>query len=67
MHNNTIDYINAIKPKVIIYISCNPQQLKKELPKFKNYTINSAAIFDLFPQTPHSEAIVELKLNDPST
>ena len=67
MHNNTIEYINAIKPKLIIYISCNPQQLKKELPRFKDYTINSAAIFDLFPQTPHSEAIVELKLNNPST
>ena len=67
MHQRTIEYINAIKPKLIIYISCNPQQLKKELPKFKNYSINSAATFDLFPQTPHSEAIVELKLNNLST
>ncbi len=60
MDIKTIHAIRALKPKVIIYISCNPIQLGKDLQKFPDYEIKSAALFDLFPQTPHSEAIVEL-------
>jgi len=62
MDIKTIFKIRLLKPKVIIYISCNPEQLKKDLQKFPDYNIKSAAVFDLFPQTPHSEAIVELFL-----
>ena len=60
MHPKTIDQLNLLQPEVIIYISCNISQLAKELPKLKNYRIKSAALFDLFPQTNHSEAVVEL-------
>ena len=37
-------------------------QLGKDLPKFTDYRIESAALFDLFPQTNHMETIVELVL-----
>ncbi len=60
MHPKTIDQLNLLQPDVIIYISCNVAQLARELPKLKNYSIKSAALFDLFPQTNHSEAVVEL-------
>jgi tRNA/tmRNA/rRNA uracil-C5-methylase (TrmA/RlmC/RlmD family) len=63
MHPKTIEDLNRIKPKFIIYISCNPAQLKDDLPKFKNYDIKSVAMFDLFPQTPHIESVVELELS----
>ncbi len=66
MHPRTIEELNKLAPDVMIYISCNTQQLAKELPKFKKYTVKSAAIFDLFPQTPHVEAIVELVKKQPS-
>ncbi len=56
----TIITLNQQKPECIIYISCNPEQLGRDLPKLREYTIKSVALFDLFPQTPHSEAIVEL-------
>ncbi len=60
MHPKTIEQLNVLQPDVIIYISCNVSQLAKELPKLKNYPIKRAALFDLFPQTNHSEAVVEL-------
>lgn len=60
MDQKTIATLNQQKPECIIYISCNPEQLGKDLPKLKEYKIKSSALFDLFPQTPHSEAIVEL-------
>lgn len=64
MHPKTIEHLILLKPKNIIYISCNPEQLSKELIKFsKYYSVQSIAIFDLFAQTPHVEVVVELKLN----
>ena len=60
MEEKTIQILNELKPELIIYISCNPEQLGKDLPKFRNYKIKSAALFDLFPQTSHSEAVIEL-------
>ena len=62
MHPKTIEHLNALEPEIIVYVSCNVQQLAKDVLKFKNYTIKSAALFDLFPQTNHSEAVVELAL-----
>lgn len=62
MDEKTILELKKLKPEVIIYISCNVQQLGKDIPKFKDYKIKSSAMFDLFPQTRHIEAVVELCL-----
>lgn len=62
MHEKTIQHLRELKPEVIVYISCNIEQLGKDIPKFKGYKVKSAALFDLFPQTNHCEAIVELVL-----
>ncbi|HME87379.1 MAG TPA: hypothetical protein VKE88_03120, partial [Candidatus Nanoarchaeia archaeon] len=35
MDEKTIAHLNLVKPKVIVYISCNVEQLKKDVPKFK--------------------------------
>lgn len=60
MEQKAIVQLNTIKPKVIVYVSCNPLQLSKDLAKFKRYEIKSVALFDLFPQTWHSEVVVEI-------
>lgn len=62
MHPKTVEELRRIKPKHMIYISCNVEQLGKDLKKFSKYQLKSVAMFDLFPQTPHIEAIVELEL-----
>ena len=59
MDEKTIQLLKKLEPEVIIYISCNPQQLAKDLKKFK-YTLKSSALFDMFPQTNHTEVVVEL-------
>lgn len=61
MHQKTINEINNLKPEVIVYISCNPKLLAKDIHKFKDYSLQSVALFDLFPQTSHMECIIELK------
>ncbi|MBU1934812.1 RsmD family RNA methyltransferase [Patescibacteria group bacterium] len=60
MSQETIIELKKLKPELIIYISCNIEQLGKDLPKFREYKIKSAAIFDLFPQTNHMESVIEL-------
>jgi 23S rRNA (uracil1939-C5)-methyltransferase len=61
MHPDTVSALNKMSPEAIIYVSCNVEQLRKDIPKFKEYLVRSAALFDFFPQTPHCEAVVELK------
>jgi len=60
MHPKTIEQLNILKPEIILYVSCNVEQLAKDIIKLKDYKIKSAAIFDLFPQTNHIEVIIEL-------
>ncbi len=60
MHPKTIEHLNILHPEVIMYVSCNIDQLGKDMLKFPNYQLKSAALFDLFPQTNHVEAVVEL-------
>ncbi len=67
MHQKVIQYILELKPKAIVYVSCNPMLMAKELKAFmKHYTVKSAAMFDLFPQTEHVEAIVHLERHSES-
>jgi 23S rRNA (uracil1939-C5)-methyltransferase len=62
MDEKTIRFILELLPKSIFYISCNPEEMAKELRRFKkDYIIKSISIFDLFPQTNHIEAIAELR------
>ncbi len=47
--------------ETIIYISCNPQTLARDLEKLtKSHGVKRAALFDQFPYTPHMEAGVVL-------
>ncbi len=51
--------------KEIIYISCNPIALAKELRYLKNYyIIENIMPFDMFPNTNSVETIVKLKLKE---
>jgi tRNA/tmRNA/rRNA uracil-C5-methylase (TrmA/RlmC/RlmD family) len=55
--------ILARKPaKQLIYISCNPATLARDLDRMRSrYTVKSIRCFDLFPQTAHVETVVELQ------
>lgn len=64
MSEKAIEQIKHLKPKAIIYISCNPAQLAKDLKKFRQYELKTLALFDMFPQTRHIEAVAELKLEE---
>lgn len=59
---STLQFLNAvlmIKPKKIVYISCNPYTLVEDLQTLiKEYEISSIQPVDMFPQTNHVESVV---------
>ena len=58
-----LDTINSMQPKTIIYVSCDPATLARDLGKLTpNYCIDNIKPFDMFPQTMHVETVVRLKL-----
>ena len=64
LDENTIKNLIKIKSKKIVYISCNPATLIRDLSKLEeHYKIKEINPFDLFPYTNHVEccAVMELK------
>jgi 23S rRNA (uracil1939-C5)-methyltransferase len=45
----------------IIYVSCNPATLARDLARLPSYKIESLRAFDMFPQTAHVETVCELR------
>jgi len=46
--------------RAIIYVSCNPATLARDLTRLPGYTVASLLAFDMFPQTAHVETVCEL-------
>lgn len=66
---STKQFINAIghlKPRKVVYISCDPRTLKRDLYLFfeNNYVLKSIDAVDMFPRTLHTEAIAVLELDE---
>ena len=57
-----LDKILELKPNKIIYLSCNPETLARDLSVLVeyNYKLNSVTPFDMFPQTNHIETLAVL-------
>ena len=53
-------YVSALSPKRIIYISCNPTTLARDVRRMKDlgYSTNEVKGYDMFPLTGHVESVV---------
>ena len=61
VHESAIAALRSKPAGQIIYISCNPATLARDLDRLrKRYVVKSVRCFDLFPQTAHVETVVEL-------
>jgi len=60
---DAIDWIDRLTPDTVLYVSCNPSPLSRDLKLFmeKPYTIEAIEPFDLFPNTYHMETIALLR------
>jgi 23S rRNA (uracil1939-C5)-methyltransferase len=48
------------KPRAVIYVSCNPATLARDISRLPSYGIAGVVAFDMFPQTAHVETVCEL-------
>ena len=61
LDKNSIENILNVKPKKLIYISCNPATLVRDLHKFEEkYEITKIKPVDMFPFTSHVECVAVL-------
>ena len=58
-----IEHIAGLAPRKVVYISCNPATLARDMVLFKNhgYVGEKVTPFDLFPLTGHVESVVCLE------
>ncbi|TGK96131.1 class I SAM-dependent RNA methyltransferase [Leptospira brenneri] len=58
-----IESASLFSPKQIIYSSCNPSTLKRDIVRLESigYRLEFMGLFDFFPRTQHYEVLVSLK------
>ena len=48
------------RPSAIIYVSCDPATLARDVARLDGWQVRSLTCFDMFPQTAHVETVCEL-------
>lgn len=58
LDKNTINNILAVQPKKVVYISCNPATMVRDMKLLEeNYKVNEIQPVDMFPFTSHVECV----------
>ena len=66
LDTNTKNILKKMKSKIIVYVSCNPVTLARDiLDLSEDYKLNEITLYDMFPNTYHVETVVLLKLRKP--
>lgn len=61
LHRKIVDQLLIQKPTQIVYLSCNPATLARDLGLLQaDYAINSLDVYNFFPKTPHIESLAIL-------
>ena len=65
LDNKSIENIMSIKPKKLVYISCNPATLVRDLSKLEGlYGVHEVIPVDMFPFTSHVECVTLMGRKD---
>ena len=68
LDNTSIENIKKVRPKKVVYISCNPATLVRDLAKLEeNYEVKQIIPVDMFPFTSHVECVAVLYLKQDRT
>lgn len=62
LHEQVPRALNVSPPKAraVIYVSCNPATLARDVRRMDGWRVRSLRAFDMFPQTAHVETVCEL-------
>lgn len=60
-------WVKKIKPRYVLYVSCNPASLARDLRSLSvRFRVKSVQLLDLFPATSHFETLVLLEIRKAS-
>ena len=66
LHERAAGILAAATPMpTLVYVSCNPATLARDVARLPRYRIASLVAFDMFPQTAHVETVCELVPESP--
>jgi len=60
LDKHTIDVLNKINIDRLIYVSCDPMTLVRDLKLLDEYIIKDVTLVDMFPNTHHVECVIKL-------
>lgn len=61
LHAKLVERINDVKPKQIVYLSCNPSTQARDIALLQdNYKLRAIEGYNFFPRTPHIESLAVL-------
>jgi 23S rRNA (uracil1939-C5)-methyltransferase len=61
---SAVDAMATLRPERVVYVSCEPSTLARDLSRFSTggrYRLAEVALVDMFPQTYHIEAVARLE------
>jgi 23S rRNA (uracil1939-C5)-methyltransferase len=61
MHERVTAQLERLRPARLVYISCDPATLARDLQRLKGFRLALVHAFDLFPQTAHVETVAVLE------
>ena len=63
LDSKTKEYLKTLKPEKIVYVSCNPITLARDIKELKHtYQFSKITFVDMFPNTDHVESVCLLVL-----
>ena len=61
MHRDVVRRLLSLSPPIIVYVSCNPSTLARDLEMMKgHYSLEKIQPIDMFPHTYHVESVARL-------
>jgi 23S rRNA (uracil1939-C5)-methyltransferase len=61
MHERVTQELELLRPLRVVYISCDPATLARDLQRLPHFQLTAMQAFDLFPQTTHVETVAVLE------
>jgi 23S rRNA (uracil1939-C5)-methyltransferase len=61
MNERVTAHFELVRPSRLVYISCDPATLARDLQRLPHFQLTSVQAFDLFPQTTHVETVAVLE------
>ena len=64
LDKHTVSVLNNSEVDRIVYVSCDPMTLVRDIKMLDNYYLEDVMLVDMFPQTHHVESVVLLQRKD---